>query len=183
VLEDGRFRRVGGGREFDADIRVISATNRNLEDHVAAGAFREDLYYRLNVFAITLAPLRERREDILPLAERFLKDTKLRLSPAAERALMNHDWPGNVRELRNAMERATIMASGSLILPRDLPANIQRAKPTNSSGSVLVGDMQEIQRRAILEALEKTGGNKTRAAGLLNISRRNLLYKLREYGL
>ena len=106
-----------------------------------------------------------------------------RLAPATERVLMAYDWPGNVRELRNAMERAGIMADGNLVLPKDLPPQLQDAAPAAKSGSVLVGDMREIQRRAILEAIEKTGGNKTRAADLLGISRRNLIYKLREYGL
>ncbi|MCC6696200.1 MAG: sigma-54-dependent Fis family transcriptional regulator [Candidatus Hydrogenedentes bacterium] len=183
VLESGRFRRVGGSDELQVDVRVIAATNRNLEDDVRTGAFREDLYFRLNVFALMLPALRERRDDILPLAEVFLRERKKNLAPATERALMAYDWPGNVRELRNALERASLMAAGTLILPTDLPPQVQEAKLTEQPGRVLVGDMQEIQRRAILEALEKTGGNKTRAAVLLNISRRNLIYKLREYGL
>ena len=183
VLENGAMRRVGGGRELTVDVRVIAATNRSLEDDVREGRFREDLFYRLNVFALEVPPLRERRDDILPLAAHFLKDEKRRLAPATERVLMSYDWPGNVRELRNAMERAGIMADGNLVLPKDLPPQLQDAAPAGTSGTVLVGDMREIQRRAILEAIEKTGGNKTRAADLLGISRRNLIYKLREYGL
>ena len=183
VLENGAMRRVGGGRELTVDVRVIAATNRSLEDDVREGRFREDLFYRLNVFALEVPPLRERRDDILPLAAHFLKDEKRRLAPATERVLMAYDWPGNVRELRNAMERAGIMADGNLVLPKDLPPQLQDAAPAGTSGTVLVGDMREIQRRAILEAIEKTGGNKTRAADLLGISRRNLTYKLREYGL
>ncbi|HOF40721.1 MAG TPA: sigma-54 dependent transcriptional regulator [Candidatus Hydrogenedentes bacterium] len=183
VLESGAMRRVGGSRELTVDVRVIAATNRSLEDDVREGRFREDLFYRLNVFALEVPPMRERRDDILPLAAHFLKDGKRRLAPATERVLMAYDWPGNVRELRNAMERAGIMADGNLVLPKDLPPQLQDAAPAAKSGSVLVGDMREIQRRAILEAIEKTGGNKTRAADLLGISRRNLIYKLREYGL
>lgn len=183
VLESGAMRRVGGSQELTVDVRVIAATNRSLEEDVRDGRFREDLYYRLNVFALEVPPLRERRDDILPLAEHFVKDEKRRLAPATERVLMAYDWPGNVRELRNAMDRAGIMTDGNLVLPKDLPPQLQDAKPSEKSGSVLVGDMREIQRRAILEALEKTGGNKTRAADLLGISRRNLIYKLREYGL
>jgi len=179
VLENGAMRRVGGGRELTVDVRVIAATNRSLEDDVREGRFREDLFYRLNVFALEVPPLRERRDDILPLAAHFLKDEKRRLAPATERVLMAYDWPGNVRELRNAMERAGIMADGNLVLPKDLPPQLQDAAPAGTSGTVLVGDMREIQRRAILEAIEKTGGNKTRAADLLGISRRNLIYKLR----
>ena len=183
VLERGVIRRVGGHEDLRVDVRVVAATNRDLEADVKANAFREDLYFRLNVFTLTLPPLRDRRDDILPLTEGFLRDRKKKLAPATERALMTYDWPGNVRELRNALERASLMAAGALILPTDLPPNVQQAKPVEQPGSVLVGDMQEIQRRAILEAMDKTGGNKTRAATLLNISRRNLIYKLREYGL
>ena len=182
VLERGAFRRVGGTQELPVDVRVIAATNRNLQNDVHESRFREDLYFRLNVFELTVPPLRERRDDILPLAAELARGHRKRLAPAAERVLMGHDWPGNVRELRNAIERAAIMADGELILPRDLPPQFQRAAPAGQTGSVLVGDMQEIHRRAIMEALERTGGNKTRAAELLGISRRNLVYKLREYG-
>ncbi len=183
VLETGLFRRVGGDSEIRTDIRVIAATNRDLEEDVREGRFREDLYYRLNVFPLKVPPLRERPDAILPLADQFLKKRKLRLAPATERLLRAYDWPGNVRELRNAMERAAILAHGSLILPTDLPPQLQKAPLTARPGSVLVGDMDEIQRRAILEALAKTNGNKTRAAALLGISRRNLIYKLRDYGM
>ena len=183
VLERGIVRRLGSDEDLTVDVRVIAATNRPLEEDVKRGAFREDLFFRLNVVALTVPPLRERRDDILPVAEVMLKGRKKRLTPAAERVLMTYDWPGNIRELRNALERAVIMSSGGLILPKDLPPRVQQAKPIEKPGSVLVGDMSAIQRRAILEALEKTGGNKTRAATLLNISRRNLVYKLREYGM
>ncbi len=183
VLETGQFRRIGGSREFHTDARVIAATNRDLEDEVRNGRFREDLFYRLNVFPLRVPPLRERLDDILPLADYILRNRKLRLAPATERLLRSYDWPGNVRELRNAMERAAILANGSLVLPSDLPPQLHKASETPRSGSVLVGDMGEIQRRAILEALEKTHGNKTQAAALLGISRRNLIYKLRDYGM
>lgn len=183
VLETGLFRRVGGSREFHTEVRVIAATNRDLEEEVRQGRFREDLFYRLNVFPLRVPPLRERPDDILPLADYVLKDRKLRLAPATERLLRAYHWPGNVRELRNALERAAILARGSLILPNDLPPQLQAASTAPKSGSVLVGDMDEIQRRAILEALEKTSGNKTQAAALLGISRRNFIYKLRDYGM
>jgi len=183
ILENGTLRRVGGNEELKVDVRVIAATNKDLEKEVEGGAFRQDLYYRLNVFPLTVPPLRERADDILPLTDRFLKERKKRLAPAAERLLMAYDWPGNVRELHNALDRAAILANGSLILPKDLPPQVQQVQPTRKPGSVLVGDMQEIQRRAILEALEKTRGNKTQAAALLGISRRNLIYKLRDYGM
>ena len=183
VLESGLFRRVGGSREQRTDARVITATNRDLEADVRQGKFREDLFYRINVFPLRAPPLRERRDDILPLADHFLKGRKLRLAPAAERLLRAYEWPGNVRELRNAMERSAILARGSLILPSDLPPQLQNTSAAKEPQSVLVGDMEEIQRRAILEALAKTNGNKTQAAALLGISRRNLIYKLRDYGL
>ena len=183
VLESGRFRRVGGSRELRTDVRVIAATNRDLEEDVRQGKFREDLFYRLNVFPLRVPPLRERPDDILPLAYHILGDRKLRLAPATERLLRGYDWPGNVRELRNAMERAAILAHGSLILPNDLPPQLQVVSIAPKQNSVLVGDMDEIQRRAILEALEKTNGNKTQAAALLGISRRNFIYKLRDYGM
>ncbi len=183
ILETGTYRRVGGDEERRVDVRVIAATNRNLEEEVRTGRFREDLFFRINVFPIAIPPLRERADDILPLAERFLQPFRKRLAPAAQRLLLDYDWPGNIRELRNAMERAAIVAAGGLVLPADLPEAARRAKPRAKPQGVLVGDMQEIQRRAILEALEKTGGNKTRAAAMLGISRRNLIYKLRSFGL
>jgi two-component system, NtrC family, response regulator HydG len=184
VLETGAVRRIGAESDRRVDVRVIAATNRDLETETREGRFREDLYYRLNVFPIAIPPLRDRVDDILPMAEAFLREKHKRLAPAAQRLLLSYSWPGNVRELHNAMERAAILANGALVLPTDLPPALRRATPaSNSGGSVLVGDMQEIQRRAILEALEKTGGNKTQAAELLGISRRNLIYKLRAYGL
>jgi len=196
VLEDRAVRRIGGTRDIVVDVRVLAATNRNLEDEVREGRFREDLYYRLNVVTLRLPPLRERRGDILPLADRFLEEQGMgekRFSPAAQRLLVSYAWPGNARELRNAAARAAIMARGSVIVPDDLPEPIRFTSSGGEHGAgetsdtneprVLVGDMEEIQRRAILEALEKTGGNKTQAAKLLGISRRNLIYKLRSYGM
>jgi DNA-binding NtrC family response regulator len=184
VLESGAFRRVGGAEERHADVRLIAATNRNLEEAVKAGRFREDLYYRINVFPLHVPSLADRLEDILPLANLVLTPHRKRLSPAAERCLLAHPWPGNVRELRNALERAAILSDGHQILPDDLPEAVRKSEglPRKNAG-VLVGDMQAIQRQAIIEALEKTGGNKTRAAQLLGISRRNLVYKLRDYGM
>ncbi len=183
VLETGRFRRVGGQSDLEVNVRVVAATNRDLEKDAQRGDFREDLFYRLNVFPLTVPPLRERADDILPMADHFLKKSRKRLAPAAQRLLVAHRWPGNVRELRNAMDRAAILVNGDLVLPDNLPPTLQDITPEAQPGSVLVGDMQEIQRRAILEALEKTGGNKTKAAELLGISRRNLIYKLRAYGM
>ncbi len=184
VLESGTYRRVGGSEERHADVRLIAATNRNLEEAVKAGRFREDLYYRINVFPLHIPSLVARSQDILPLASLVLGPHRKRLSPAAERCLLAHPWPGNVRELRNALERAAILSDGHQILPTDLPESVRKSEhlPRKNAG-VLVGDMQAIQRQAIVEAIEKTGGNKTRAAELLGISRRNLVYKLRDYGM
>jgi DNA-binding NtrC family response regulator len=190
VLEERRIRRVGGSREIAVDVRVVAATNRPLEEDAHAGRFREDLLYRLNVITLRLPPLRERADDIAALAERFLADQGMagkRFSPSAMRRLLDHRWPGNVRELRNAVVRAGIVAGGGLILPEDLPESVRAATPSldaeASGGGVLVGDMEAIQKQAILEALEKTGGNKSHAAKLLGISRRNLIYKLRSWGM
>ena len=129
VLENGAMRRVGGGRELTVDVRVIAATNRSLEDDVREGRFREDLFYRLNVFALEVPPLRERRDDILPLAAHFLKDEKRRLAPATERVLMAYDWPGNVRELRNAMERAGIMPTATWCCRKTSPRSFRTPHP------------------------------------------------------
>ncbi len=183
VLESGSFRRVGGSREMHADVRVVAATNRDLATDVHDGKFREDLFYRLDVFSLIIPPLRERLDDILPLAHHFLKARQKRLAPAAERMLRAYSWPGNVRELRNAMERSSLLANGSLILPADLPPQLQHVTVAAEPAAASVGSMEEIHRRAILDALEKTGGNRTQAAALLGISRRNLVYKLRDYGL
>ena len=184
VLESGEFHRVGGAEARHADVRLIAATNRDLEADVKAGRFRDDLFYRINVFPLETPPLDQRPEDILPIAALVLAPHRKRLAPAAERCLLNYDWPGNVRELRNALERAAILSDSRQILASDLPDAIRRNENLpRKTGSVLVGDMEAIQRQAILEALEKTGGNKTRAAHLLGISRRNLIYKLRDYGM
>jgi len=183
VLETTTFRRVGGQSDHQVDVRVVGATNRDLEAEVRAGRFREDLFYRLNVFPITVPPLRERPDDILPLADHFLRAEHKRLAPAAQRLLTAYEWPGNARELRNALERAAILASGALVLPTDLPPALRRTTPGAKSGTTIEGGMRAVQRRAIFEALEQTAGNKTQAAQLLGISRRNLIYKLRAYGM
>ena len=181
VIETGVFRRVGGSRDLKANVRIIAATNADLATAIERGAFRKDLYYRLNVVSVEIPPLRNHQEDTLPFAEEFLHSRGKRLTPSAQRVLMNYAWPGNFRELRNVLEHASIAAHGSSILPSDFPQYLLQFKPVAPSGSVLVGNIREIERRAILEALEKTGGNKTRAAQLLGISRSNLSYKLRDY--
>ncbi len=188
VLEDHKVRRIGGSEEIQVDVRVVAATNRCLEDEVKAGHFREDLYYRFNIVSLRLPPLRERREDILPLADAFLRDNNFRekhFSPAASRMLVEYRWPGNVRELRNAVIRSAILSRGNLILPEDLPdpiQNVRRLEGQSESPLSETHTLGEIEKNAILQAVEEASGNKTQAALLLGISRRNLIYKLRSYG-
>jgi DNA-binding NtrC family response regulator len=188
VLEDHRVRRIGGKEEIQVDVRVIAATNRRLEEEVQAGRFREDLYYRFNIVSLRLPPLRERREDILPLADSFLCDNNFkekRFSPAASKMLAEYLWPGNVRELRNAVMRSAILCRGNLILPEDLPEPIRNPFEINGYDETLCRrgqTLDEIEKMAILKAVEEASGNKTLAAQTLGISRRNLIYKLRSYG-
>jgi len=196
VLEERRFRRVGGTRDIAVDIRVIAATNRDLRQAVEAGAFRKDLYYRLQVVTITLPPLRARREDIPLLACHFLahfsrefKKPTPGLSPAAEQLLVDHDWPGNVRELRNVIERAMILEDTGTLGPDHLPPEIARlAGPPNvpapryrlpESGVFL----EEVEREFVRQALEMTRGNQTRAAPLLGLTRDELRYRVKKFGL
>jgi len=191
VVQDGTFQRLGGNRTFHVDVRLIAATNRDIEKAVADGLFREDLFYRLNVIQLHVSPLRERRADILPLAHRFAEQfagAKIRFSSAASAAMEMHDWPGNVRELRNTVERACLLSRGEIILPEHLPAKIRpqevpgRAAPSPSArpgGESTL--MEDVERAAILSALAESGGNRTQAARRLGISRRNLLYKLQKY--
>jgi two-component system response regulator HydG len=183
ILQSKQVARIGESREREVDFRLVSATNRDLEAEVAAGRFRQDLYYRMAVIAIEVPPLRERREEILPLAQRFLGGVGVghkRLSPAAQQALLCYSWPGNIRELENTMLRAAILAAGDVILPENLPPNLRgpAAEPVvgHDEGSLL-----ELEKRAILAALERTDGNRSEAARLLGISRRKLLYRLKEY--
>lgn len=199
ALQEGEIRRVGDSRMIRVDVRVIAATNRDLEEEVRQGTFREDLYYRLNVFPIRLPPLRDRREDIPLLAEHFLarvaeeeKASPKRLSPDALRVLMNYSWPGNVRELRHALERAALLSEGELIDERDLPPHL--TLPREQLTVALPEDaltipettariVHEVERELIRRALARTANNRTEAARLLGLSRRALLYKLKEYGL
>jgi DNA-binding NtrC family response regulator len=189
VLETRRFRRVGGRDERLADFRVVAATNRDAEDSVQQGRLRGDLYYRLNVFHVAMPPLRERREDIAPLAARFIASYAEQngrsvegLSNEAMAALEAYDWPGNVRELRNAIERAVVLARGPVIERSDLPQGIVR--PAVIFERARVGGVQplhQVERRAIYEALENFAQNKTRAARALGISLKTLHNKLKRY--
>ncbi|MDB6020346.1 MAG: two component, sigma54 specific, transcriptional regulator, Fis family [Pedosphaera sp.] len=183
VAQDGRFQRIGSNTEIRVNARILAATNRNLEEEVKNGRFREDLYYRLNVVELNIPPLRERREDILPLASQIIAGLtrgRARLSALAADSLERYPWPGNVRELHNAMERAALLSGGELILPEHLPARVQAAAGPGAAGRE-PGDahrLDEIERTAVLEALRKNNFNRTETAKAIGISRRALLYKL-----
>jgi DNA-binding NtrC family response regulator len=187
VLEDGHYRRVGGTREAHADVRVIAATNRDLEVEQKAGRFREDLYYRLNVVTITLPPLKERREDIPELVEHLLESRSpgplpYRVDPEALSALTRYDWPGNIRELANVLERARILAEGEVITVDDLPENLVNAPATGASAaSADPRHLEEVERRHVEDMLRQEKGNKLRAAKALGVSRRALYRLLAKY--
>ncbi len=184
VLEDGHFRRVGSTQELHADVRVVAATNKDLGVEQKAGRFREDLYYRLNVVAIALPLLRERRQDIPELVDHFLTTRQVgpvrrRIEPAALEALCRYDWPGNVRELANVLERAQILAEGDTITTDDLPDNLfGHTLPTESGPDHL----RSVERRHILDVLRQHNGNKVHAARALGVSRRALYRLLHKYG-
>ncbi len=180
VIHDGTFHRVGSNRDLHTDARVLAATNRDLEAQIAAGLFREDLFYRLNVMEIHVPPLRERPEDIVPLATHFIEKfsrQKPRFSATVSASLTRYRWPGNVRELRNAMERAALLSRGEIVLPEHLPGRIM----TGAAATTDLGEAQhleQIERDAILKALRKNKFNRTETAKELAISRRALTYKL-----
>lgn len=197
VLEEQSFRRLGGLKDIRVDVRFIAATNKNLREAVREGAFRQDLYFRLNVIQIVIPPLRERKQDILPLAEFFIEHYNRKfkrhvqgVTEEAAELLLAHEWPGNVRELRNAIERAMILEEGTHITPASLPIAISRAEPqpvTSAAASVELPDpglsLAENEKQLLLRALEKTNGNQTQAAKLLRITRDTLRYKLKKYKL
>ena len=185
VTQAGLFNRVGSNTDRHTDARILAATNKNLEDEVQNSRFREDLFYRLNVVELNIPPLRERREDIMPLASAFIAElTKGRARFAAPVAdcLTRYSWPGNVRELRNAVERAALLAQGELIFPEHFPAKVHAAEeklPPLETGDV--ERLAEIERQAILQALRQHDFNRTETAKALGISRRALLYKLQRF--
>jgi two-component system NtrC family response regulator len=200
-LETRSFRRVGGVRELSVNLRVISATNVDLQQAVAHRAFREDLYYRLQVITLRLPPLRERLEDIEPLVEHFLRiyggeECSLGISDEAMELLQNYSWPGNVRELRSVIQRGQILCEGHTIRPQDLPDEIRFARGRSAAirnlqdiseqihlppeGIDLFDFLGNIERRLVREALERCNGNKMQAAALLRISRDQLRYRLTE---
>jgi DNA-binding NtrC family response regulator len=182
ALELHEFAPVGSDRAVHVDVRVLAATNRDLERAVREGQFREDLYYRLNVVELLVPALRERREDI-PALVRVLASgftgTAVRLSPQALQCLLAHPWPGNVRELRNAIQRACLLCRGDVILPEHLPPKLQSLAVERPTAGGQPGRLSQVERATILATLEECGGNRTQAARKLGISRRGLLYKLR----
>jgi two-component system response regulator PilR (NtrC family) len=195
VLQEREFKRVGGTADVKVDVRVIAASNKNLLSEVKSGAFREDLYYRLNVLPIQLPPLRERKEDIPPLVEFFLKKFSgggepKRMTPEAMKILINNRWPGNVRELENAVERLVILASGDMIRLEHVPDTIRNELPCSElvpsdipDGGIDLGMLLENAEKTLLrKALEKTGGVKTEAAKILGLSFRSFRHRLQKYG-
>ncbi len=190
VLQEKKFERVGGSQTIEVDVRVIAATNRNLEEEVKAGRFREDLYYRLNVIHLEVPPLRERKDDIPLLISAFLDEfnrengkTVTGFSQAAKSALYKYDWPGNIRELRNCVESAVVMAGGSEIALEDLPPTVSRASRAESISVPMGITLDEAEKLIIEENLAANKGNKSKTADLLGIGRKTLHRKLAEYGL
>jgi two-component system NtrC family response regulator len=196
VLEQREFQRVGGTRSIKADVRIIAATNRDLTAAIARHAFREDLYYRLNVFQIHIAPLRERPEDIMPLAEGFLTELgrsmgrpAAGISRDAREYLETYTWPGNARELRNAIERAILLCDGGLITREHLPTAATRAMaPLHGSRNVVPFPadgmrIDTVERGLVERALGQSKGNKSKAARLLGLTRAQLYSRLEKYGL
>ncbi|MGD8276573.1 MAG: sigma-54 dependent transcriptional regulator [Gemmatimonadota bacterium] len=196
VLQESQVRRVGDTRVRNVDVRLVSATNKNLEERTRQGDFRSDLFYRVAVVPIHLVPLRQRKEEIPLLVRHFVEQNNRRLRTQisgvdqdAMQHMLNYAWPGNVRELENTIERALVLAEGQRITPADLPPNV--TSPVSALDGVELSDDElsvkkhgeVLERRLIRMALERTGGNKTRAAELLELSSRALLYKIREYGL
>ena len=191
VLQEREFERVGGTEPVKVDVRVVAATNRNLETALAEGNFREDLYYRLNVFPIFIPPLRERRADVLPLADHFVEKyarehgkTIKRISTPAIDQLASYHWPGNVRELENTIERAVLMADGEVIHGHHLPPTLQTAEATGTVvNTSLGGAVGTFERSLIVDALKTTRGNRSQAARLLGTTERVINYKVKKYGI
>ena len=188
VLQEQSFERVGGTKPIKVDVRLVAATHRDLEAMARAGDFREDLFFRLNVVAITLPPLRDRREDVPLLVDHFLRrfadEGKARsVSREAMDLLLKHDYPGNVRELENLVHRAVVLARGDVITTADLPLHLAGLKPEGKGEAAgFTERVEAFERALIFEALEKAGGVQTRAAAALGMSERHLRYKLKKYG-
>jgi transcriptional regulator with PAS, ATPase and Fis domain len=202
VIEEKSFRRIGGIKDIQVDVRVIAASNKDLEAERRAGRFREDLFYRLNVVPIRLPPLRERPDDIVPLAEYYIRVFNREfakqvtgLSAEAERALLRYPWPGNVRELKNVLERAILLQRGTVVEADDLPPEILGAEEAAAAPPAGAADpgsfrippgglsLERLEDDLVRQALEQTRGNQTRASQLLGISRDSLRYRMKKMGL
>jgi DNA-binding NtrC family response regulator len=189
VLEEGKIRRLGGSSEVSIDVRVLAATNRNLDNSIKEGRFREDLYYRLNVFAIELPPLCERPDDVPGLVDHFLRELKhpegksiSGVDAECLEVVKSYRWPGNVRQLRNVIERALIVSRGPLITVADLPPDMKRSTGSSSSFELRLGmSLDDVERELIMRTIEFTGGNKSRAAEVLGISLKTLYNRLERY--
>jgi DNA-binding NtrC family response regulator len=193
VLQERSFQRVGGDERINVDVRVVCATNRNLEEDAKKGTFRHDLFYRINTFVIELPPLRERSADIPDLARHFLARSNRQekrevqgFAPPAMEALCSHPWPGNVRELQHAVERAVLVCDGQEILPEHLPPAVLRgqapAPPAGEPGG-LIEAVERLERSMILAAMDKNGWVKSRAARALGVTERILSYKMNNLGI
>ncbi|HAL92307.1 MAG TPA: two-component system response regulator, partial [Verrucomicrobia bacterium] len=191
VLEDREVMRVGGQESFKVDVRLVSATNRDLEAKVAAGAFRQDLLYRLQVVGLLLPPLRERRGDIRPLAERFIAMAQMEhgrrireVEPEWHARLEAHAWPGNIRELKNTVEAAVVTAPGERLEAARLRLDGPAAKPEAGGWTIPQGmTLEEIEKMILEEALRRNGGNRSLTAEQLGLSRRTIQRKIQDYGL
>ncbi len=199
VIQEQEFERVGGLKTIKVDVRIIAATNRNLLQDVQSGNFREDLYYRLNVFPIVVPPLRERKDDIIPLVDYFTDkfNKKLELSNAIDgevkEMLLGHSWPGNIRELENLMERMMLLAKNNLVTVQELPADLQAtlenslaAQPADDKKpfkDFMRGHVENVEKQMIIKCLEETGGNVTKAAQQMGLSRKGLQLKMIKYNL
>lgn len=182
ALESGQITPVGSDVAMTVDTRLVAATNRDLGEAVGEGRFRDDLYYRINVVELVVPPLRERQEDLLPLARKFAAEfagAPVRLSPQTIQCLLAYAWPGNVRELRNAVQRACLLCRGDIILPEHLPPRLGTPATETASQPSSAGRLSQVERATILAVLAECEGNRTHAAKKLGISRRALIYKLR----
>ena len=185
AVQDGEVRRVGDTRTFGVDVRFVCATHRDLKALIASGRFREDLYYRLKVLSLRVPPLRERRDDILPLARALMAAEKrppAGLSPAAEQALLAYDWPGNVRELGNAVKHGSALSRGGAIMPEHLPDEVTGAAGAGALGAELL-TLAEVERDHVLRVLASVGGSQLAAARVLGVGRTTLWRKLKGWGI
>jgi transcriptional regulator with PAS, ATPase and Fis domain len=211
VIEEKAFRRIGGVKDIQVDVRIVTASNKDLDEERKAGRFREDLFYRLKVVPILLPPLRDRPEDIVPLAAYYTKvfnrefaKQVVGLAPEAERALLRYRWPGNVRELKNVLERAILLQAGTVVEASDLPPEILGASEATSAagcaaptgrgsaagapaGQITIPpgglSLEKLEDELVRQALEQTHGNQTRASQLLGISRDSLRYRMKKMGM